>query len=164
MSIALAHDFLIRLGGAERVLAALAEIFPDAPIFTLLYDEKKTGSVFPRKKIITSRLQRLPAAVRKNYRYFLPMLPAAAEEWDFSGFDTVITSSSAFTHGAITSINTRHICYCHSPMRFAWDWTHEYLKENKISGAKHIALSIILKKIRMWDRAAADRPAGRHPR
>lgn len=158
MEIALVHDFLLRLGGAERVLKSLAQMFPTAPIYTLLYDESRVGAVFPKERITASGLQKLPSMLRKNHRYLLPLMSRAVEEWDFSKFDLVISSSSAFTHGILTPFQTRHISYFHSPMRFAWDWTHEYTKENRISGLKKIALAQILKRLRMWDAASGDRP------
>lgn len=158
MKIALVHDYLTRLGGAERVLRCLSELFPQAPIYTLLYDEAKVGAVFPKNKIIASRLQKWPAILRKRHRYLVSMLPRLVEEWDFSGFDLVITSSSAFTHGIITPTKTHHLCYYHSPMRFAWDWTHEYIHEQRIGPLRKIAIAHILKKLRMWDQTVCDRP------
>lgn len=159
MNVALIHDYLTRLGGAERVLAALAEMFPKAPIYTILYDEEKTGAVFTKEKITASELQKLPYLLRKNPKYLLPFLPRAVEEWDFSKFDLVVSSSSAFAHGIITGTKTRHVCYFHSPMRFAWDWTHEYMKEQQRPGfIKRAAAAALLKKIRMWDQASSDRP------
>lgn len=158
MKVALVHDFLTRLGGAERVLKELAELFPKAPVYTLLCDEPKVGAIFPKEKIITSSLQRLPAFVRKNHKYLIPLMPRAVEQWDFSKFDLVISSSSAFVHGILTSEKTRHLCYFHSPMRYAWDWTHEYIKEQRLDPLRRTAIAHILKKIRMWDQTAADRP------
>lgn len=157
MKVALVHDYLTRLGGAERVLASLCEIFPAAPIYTLLYDEARAGKVFPKSKIQFSRLQKLPKIARDNVRYLLPMIPRTIEDWDFSKFDLVISSSSAFTHGVLTGPQTRHISYFHSPMRFAWDWTHEYIKEQRVGLIRKIAIAHILKKIRMWDCTAASR-------
>ncbi len=139
------------------MLAALSELYPKAPIYTLLYDEEKCGEVFPKEKIITSGLQKLPSFARKNVKYLLPLVPRTVEEFDFSKFDLVISSSSAFTHGIITPPSTHHICYFHSPMRFAWDWTHEYIKEQKIGVIKKMAVAAMLKKIRMWDQSASDR-------
>ena len=155
--IALVHDFLLKLGGAERVLKVLSDMFPDAPIYTLLYDEQTVGNVFPKERIRTSKLQKLPKFIRKRQKYLLPKMPGAIEEMDFSEFDIVISSNSAFTHGIITNTDTKHICYCHSPMRYAWDWTHEYIKEQNIGKIKTAAVSILLNKIRMWDQIAADR-------
>lgn len=157
MNIALAHDFLTRLGGAERVLATLHELFPKAPIYTLLYDETNVGSVFPKKNIIPSSLQKLPQFLRKKHRYILPLMPHAVEDWDFSSFDLVISSNSAFVHGILTPPKTHHLCYFHSPMRSAWDYTHEYIKEQRIGRFRKIAIAHLLKKIRMWDQTAADR-------
>src|SRR3989344_1554421 len=158
MRVALVHDFLLRLGGAERVLAAMRELFPQAPVYTLLYNEEKVGKVFPREKIIASGLQKFPKLIRKNHRYLLPFMPRAVEQWDFSKFDVVISSNSAFAHGILTPTSTRHICYFHSPMRFAWDWTHEYAAEQKAGTLKKAAIAHMLKKIRVWDQAASDRP------
>lgn len=156
--IALVHDFLLKLGGAERVLKVLSDIFPDAPIYTLLYDKKKVGEVFPEARIHPSELQKKPAIIRKRQKYLLPYMPRAIEKLDFGAFDIVLSSSSAFAHGIITNSNTKHICYCHSPMRYAWDWTHEYIKELNPGPFKRAAIALLLKKIRMWDQIASDRP------
>lgn len=157
MKIALAHDYLTRLGGAERVLKVLAETFPEAPIYTLMHDESRTGAVFPKNRIRASGLQKFPKFARKNVRYLLPLIPRTVEDFDFSTFDLVISSSSAFMHGIITSPKTHHLCYYHSPMRFAWDWTHEYIKEQRVGIARKIATALILKKIREWDQVASSR-------
>ncbi|PKL36699.1 glycosyltransferase family 4 protein [Candidatus Peregrinibacteria bacterium HGW-Peregrinibacteria-1] len=158
MKVAIVHDFLVKLGGAERVLENLMRMFPEAPIYTMFYDHERVGDVFPMEKIRTSRLQKLPKFLRKRYRYFLGWLPRVIEEFDFSEFDVVISSNTAFAHGIITGIDTKHVCYCHSPMRYAWDWANEYKSENGISGLKLWFYQRILKKIRMWDMVAADRP------
>lgn len=158
MEVALVHDFLTRLGGAERVLQTFAELFPKAPIYTILYDESQVGAIFPKEKIISSQLQKLPAFIRKKHKYLLPLMPRAVEQWNFSKFDLVISSSSAFTHGILTPEKTRHLCYFHSPMRYAWDWTHEYIKEQHVGTLRKAAVAALLKKIRMWDQTAADRP------
>lgn len=157
MNVALVHDFLLRLGGAEKVLKTLTEMFPKAPIYTLLYDEKTAGEIFPREKIRTSRLQNYPHILKRHHRYLLPKFPRAVEEWDFSGFDFVISSSSAFAHGIITPSKTTHITYFHSPMRFAWDWYHEYKKEQKVGPVRQAAIAYFMKKIRLWDKIASSR-------
>jgi len=133
-------------------------MFPKAPIYTLLYDESKVGHIFPKEKVITSKLQKLPAFIRKRYRYLLPEMPKAIEEFDFEEFDLVISSSTAFAHGIITPIKTKHICYCHSPMRYGWDWANEYQKENNISGLKKLFYAPLMKYLRQWDFLASDRP------
>ncbi|MBI2634878.1 glycosyltransferase [Candidatus Peregrinibacteria bacterium] len=158
MKVAIIHDFLLKLGGAERVLQALAEMFPEAPIYTLLYDENAVGKVFPAKRVRTSFLQNYPDFLRKHHRYLVHKMPRAVEEFDLENFDLVISSSNAFAHGVLTPINTRHLCYCHSPMRYAWDWTNEYRKENNLRGLKGMLYAFLMKYLREWDRVSADRP------
>ncbi len=156
--VALVHDFLIKLGGAERVLKVLADMYPDAPIYTLLYDEKAVGSVFPRERIVTSSLQKYPEFIRKRHKLLFPQMPKAVEDFDFAGFDLVISSSSAYAHGIITPLETKHISYCHSPMRYAWDYTHQYMDEQNAGALKKIIAQWLLSKVRIWDSSASDRP------
>jgi len=157
MKVALVHDFLIKLGGAERVLKVLSDMYPKAPIFTLLYDEKKVGSVFSKDRVKTSFLHDYPKFLQKRYRYLIKKMPRAIEEMDFEDFDLIISSSSAFAHGLIPPVKAKHICYCHSPMRYAWDWTNEYRKDNKLKGIKGIISAHIIKYLREWDKVASDR-------
>ncbi|MBP7058554.1 glycosyltransferase [Candidatus Gracilibacteria bacterium] len=157
MKVALVHDFLVKLGGAERVLKVFADLYPDAPIYTLLYDEKACGEVFPKERVRTSFLQKLPLWLRKKQRYLFPLMPRATESLDFSGFDLVISSSNAYVHGILTPSTCKHICYCHSPMRYVWDYAHEYLDEQKLSGFKRWMTEKLIYKVRLWDQAAADR-------
>lgn len=158
MKVAIVHDFLLKLGGAERVTKVLAEMFPKAPIYTLLYDEKTVGSVFPAERVRTSFLHNYPGFIRKRYKFLTNKMPRAVEEMNFDEYDLVISSSSAYTHGIVTSLNTKHLCYCHSPMRYAWDWTNEYRKENNIGSLKNLLYAPLMKYLREWDRLAADRP------
>jgi glycosyltransferase involved in cell wall biosynthesis len=157
LKIAIVHDFLTYFGGAERVLMSLHKIYPDAPIYTLLYDEKKTRQYFPEAKIRSSFLNRLPKFIRKRKKYLLPFMPTAAETFDLRDFDIVISSSSSFAKGIITKPKTVHICYCHAPTRFLWDWHYNYLEENKIKGIKKIFILPILHYLRMWDKSVSDR-------
>lgn len=160
LKIAIIHDFLTKIGGAEKVLIKIHDIFPNAPIYTLLYDEKGTKGQFSGKgfRIIPSGLQKLPYFIRKRTKLMLSMYPRSIEEFDLSEFDIVISSSNSFAHGVITKPSTYHISYCYSPMRYAWDWHHEYLDENNIGiGLIGITIRKLLSKIRIWDRAAADR-------
>lgn len=160
MKVALVHEFLTKLGGAERVVKEFADMFPQAPIFTLFYDEANVGSVFPKERVRTSKLQKY-YKILKAPQPLLPYMSKAIESFDFSGYDLVLSSSSGFAHGIITPVDTIHICYCHSPMRYAWDYTHEYRKE-KGSGIfgklKNMLISKTLHKIREWDFIASDRP------
>lgn len=155
MKVAIAHEMLIKLGGAERVLKTLADLYPKAPLYTLLHDAKKTDSWFKDKKIHPSYLQNLYKLGIKP-KFLLSKMPKAVEQFDFSNYDVVISSSSAFAHGIKTGKNTKHICYCHSPMRYAWDYTHEYTK--KYSKFMQFLISEQLKGIRQWDYMAAGRP------
>jgi len=156
MKVALVHDFLVRLGGAERVLKVLADMYPLAPIYTLIYNEKAVKDVFPSERVRTSSLQKWSRFI--NYRALFPWMPRAVEEWDFSQYDLVISSSSAYVHGVLTPLKTRHICYCHTPMRYIWDYSHEYLDEQHIHGLTRFYLENKLSQIRMWDQVASSRP------
>lgn len=158
MKVALVHDFLVKLGGAERVLKVFADMYPKAPIHTLFYDEDKVGSVFPKERVITSGLQKYPKFIRKRYRLLLPKFPRYIEDLDLEGYDLVLSSSTAMAHGVLTSTDTKHVCYCHSPIRYAWDWTNEYREENNIKGLKMLFYAPIIKYIREWDQISADRP------
>jgi hypothetical protein len=155
--IALVHDFLTYFGGAERVLMSLHKMYPEAPIYTLLYDEKKMKQYFPDAKIRTSFLNRLPRFLRNRKKYLLPLMPTAVETFDFRDFDIVISSSSSFAKGIITKPKTTHICYCHTPTRFLWDWHYNYLEENGIKGIKKMLLLPFLHYLRMWDKSASER-------
>ncbi len=125
MRIALVHDYLNQYGGAERVLEILCEIFPDAPIYTLVYDEAATGHVFKDKEIHTSFLQKIPFA-KKHHRIFPLLMPLAIEQFELSYFDVVLSTSASFAKGVITKPNTQHINYCLTPTRFLWDRHAEY--------------------------------------
>lgn len=122
--VALVHDDLVQWGGAERVLVGLSEIFPDAPIYTSVFDKnnKELLKNFKRKKIVTSFMQKIPAW-RKLYKALVPLYPIAFEQFDFSGFDLVISQSTRFAKSIITKPTTKHISYCHTPPRFLWDLT-----------------------------------------
>ena len=157
MRVALVHDFLVKLGGAERVLKVLADLYPDAPIFTLLYDEKVCGKEFPAARVRPSFLQKAPAFLRKRQKYLLPLMSRAIESFDLSEFDLIISSNSAYAHGILMSSSAHHICYCHSPMRYAWDYTHEYLQEQNAGRFKKFIANRMMHKIRQWDSVAADR-------
>lgn len=157
VKVALVHDFLVKLGGAERVLKVFADLYPDAPIYTLLYDEAVCGKVFPAERVQTSFLQKFPAFVRKRQKYLLPFMPRAIESFDLTEFDLVISSSSAYAHGVLIPSSAQHICYCHSPMRYAWDYTHEYLAEQQATGLKKMMANWMVHHVRQWDQIAVDR-------
>lgn len=152
------HDFLVRYGGAERTLSVLAEMFPDAPIYTLFYDEARMGRHFPKERVRTSRMQWVTRLPGRLYRLLLPHMPRAFEDFSFAGFDLVISSSTAFAHGIIVPQQTTHICYCHSPARYLWDYTHAYLDDHRYGGLMRFFATRTLGKLREWDFAAGDRP------
>jgi glycosyltransferase involved in cell wall biosynthesis len=156
MKIALVHDYLIQYGGAERVLECIAEIWPYAPVYTLIYDEEKTHGIFKNKRIYTSFLQNFPYS-RKNHRVFPPLMPPAIEQFDFSQYDIVLSDSSSYAKGIITPPETLHICYCHTPMRYAWDDCQKYIDEFGFPGLVKKFIPFLMNYIRVWDRMSADR-------
>lgn len=154
--IALVHDFLTALGGAERVLMALHEIYPDAPIYTLRYSEEKTRGRFKDCDVRVAPLGQ--SWLGQSAALSLPFLPNAIETLPLSEYDIVISSSAAYSKGVVTKPETLHICYCHTPMRYVWDWTHEYAKENGYdSGIKSIPHRLITHYLRLWDQASVPR-------
>ncbi len=150
MKVALIHDWLLGLGGAERVLKILHEMFPEAPVYTFFYNKKFTGKFLSGAEIRSSFLQKF-YRLGINHKLFLPFLPIAAETFDFSAYNLVISSSIAFSKGLILKPKTKHICYCYSPTRFLWDWQNEYSKNQNwgIKTLQHF--------LRLWDKSAADR-------
>ncbi|RMD51742.1 glycosyltransferase family 4 protein, partial [Candidatus Parcubacteria bacterium] len=156
MKIALIHDHLTQNGGAEKVLEALQDIWPEAPTFTLLYDKKIMSDVFGHRDIRTSFLQNLPFSLRFP-RWLLPLMPVATERYNLKDFDVIISSSSAFSKGVITGNDSLHICYCHTPTRYLWSDTHDYIENLKAPSWVKSGLSPLLSYLRTWDRLAADR-------
>ncbi len=154
MKIALVHDYLTQYGGGERVLQVLCELFPDAPIYTLLYNEEATGKVFQGRTIHTSFLQKIPFS-RRYHRLFPLLMPLAIEQFDFSDFDTVISVSASFAKGIITKPGTRHINYCLTPTRFLWDDSHRYVAEFHYPWPVKKLLPFALTYLRLWDKEAA---------
>ncbi|MDD5749847.1 MAG: glycosyltransferase [Patescibacteria group bacterium] len=124
--IALAHDHLFQIGGAEKVLAVFADLFPKAPIFTLINNTRVSRRLLNQEKIKASYLQKIPFG-SAFFKYFLLLMPRAWEKTDLSDYDLVISSASAFVKGLSKGANTKHICYCHSPTRYLWDEKEEYI-------------------------------------
>lgn len=155
--VALVHDYLLQDGGGERVLAALQELFPAAPTFTLFYDSERAHPHFATKDIRVSGLARVPF-IRRHEAWLLPFMPMATEQMDFSGFDVVISSCSAFAKGIIVPPGTKHICYLHTPTRFLWEDRASYVNDLPLPRVVKRLLPYTLHRIRTWDRLAADRP------
>ncbi|MBM3713295.1 MAG: glycosyltransferase family 4 protein, partial [Actinobacteria bacterium] len=129
MRIAIVHDYLNQYGGAERVIEVFNELFPNAPIFTSIYNEEKLPAIFRQMNIKTSFMQRFPFLDR-HFKKYLLFYPKAIESFDLSDYDLVLSSSSAFAKGAIKDKDACHICYCYTPMRFVWDYIRYVEKEN----------------------------------
>ena len=158
MRVALVHDYLTQMGGAERVLDALLGMYPNAPIYTLIYDEGATKGMFADRDVRTSFLQKAPFA-RTQHRLYPPLMPLATEHLDVSGFDLVISSSWSFTKGVLTGPGTVHVSFCHTPLRYAWDDSHRYVDEfDAFPKVLKIFARPALTYLRLWDRAAAQRP------
>jgi glycosyltransferase involved in cell wall biosynthesis len=153
--VAIVHDYLNQYGGAERVLEALHDLFPAAPVFTSIYDPAAMPAHFRAWDIRTSWMQQLPAW-RKLFRAYFLLYPSAFESFDLNGFDLIISSSSAFAKGIIPPPGARHICYCHTPMRFAWR-TDDYTAREGFGALIRAALSILLSRVRLWDVVSAQR-------
>jgi len=153
-SVSLAHDYLLVLRGAERTFAAMAELYRDAPIFTLLYDEAGTRERFAGRAITTSFLQRL-GADQSNFRRLLPLYPIAAERLRPPRCEVVLSSSSAFAHGLTVPAGAVHVCYCHAPFRYAWYEHERALAE--VPRALRALLRAQLRWMRGWDLRASRR-------
>ena len=157
MKIALVHDWLPFMGGAERVFENFVRLYPEAPIYTTIYNKEKIEGPIRNSNIITSYLQKKDKAI-KNHRKLFPFMPTAIESFDLNDYDIVLSDSSSIAKGVITKPDTMHICYCHSPMRYAWEFSYEYA--GKMSGEgvlKKKFLSYFLTLIRIWDRVSSDR-------
>jgi len=150
--VAIIHDWLVVYGGAERVLRELLAMYPGADLFAMVdfLDDEERVKLFG-KRAKTSFIQKLPFAKTK-YRSYLPLMPVAVEQFDMSGYDLVISSSYAVAKGVLTGPDQRHICYCHSPIRYAWDLQHQYLREGGLTrGIRGVLARVILHYVRLWD-------------
>jgi glycosyltransferase involved in cell wall biosynthesis len=151
---ALIHDFLIDVRGAERVFATLCDLFPSADVFTAVYDEAGTEGRFAHRQVNTSFLQKArPNA--KTFRALLPLYPAAMEHLDLSGYDVVVSSSSAWAHGVLVDPGAVHVCYCHNPFRYAWNEREQTLAGRDL--VSRAVLGAVFHRWRQWDYIAAQR-------
>jgi len=152
--VALAHHWLLAMRGGEKVLEAIASLVPDAPIYTLLADASSLSPQLRARPIHTSFLQKVPGAVRAH-RYWLAAFPLAAESLDCTRFDVVICSDAAVAKGVRCRPDALKLCYCHSPMRYAWDLQREYVRS--LPAPVGLALVLVGPYLRRWDRNAAQR-------
>lgn len=152
MKVAIVHDWLVTYAGAERVLEQMLIAFPDADVFALVdFIPKKDRGWLLNKAVHTSFVQKMPFA-KSKYRFYMPLMMYAVEQFDLSGYDIVISSSHAVSKGVLTGPNQLHICMCYSPIRYAWDLQHQYLIESNMQkGIKSFFVRWLLHKIRIWD-------------
>jgi glycosyltransferase involved in cell wall biosynthesis len=155
VKVAIVHDWLNQMGGAEYVLEVVHELFPEAPIYTSIYWREFMPPAYRQWDIRTSFLDRWPL-VKKNHQPFLPFYPLAFEQFDLSGYDLVISIKSGFCHGVITPPTTRHLCYCLTTTRYLWSYANYRAREG-IGRVADWVLRPFLTYLRLWDRAAADR-------
>ena len=157
IKVAIVHDWLVAYAGAERVLEEIINCYPDADLFSVVdFIPKNERGFLKNKPVKTSFIQKLPFA-KKKYRTYLPFMPLAVEQFDLSGYDIVISSSHAVAKGVITGPDQLHISYVHSPMRYAWDLQHQYLKETGlVRGLQGWLAKRELHKLRMWDLRTAN--------
>jgi glycosyltransferase involved in cell wall biosynthesis len=142
--------------GGEVVLEALLEMYPEADIFTHVYDQKNVSAKINSRKIVTTFINKLPWA-KKFYQIYLPLMPLALEQLDLTDYDLVISAEAGPAKGIITAPEAVHICYCHSPMRYVWDLTWQY--QNKTNAVVRFLLAPVLHYLRSWDQISASRPS-----
>jgi glycosyltransferase involved in cell wall biosynthesis len=154
MKVAIVHDWLVNYGGAERVVESILDMYPDADIYTLVYDKRKMISHFPPEKIHTSFIQKIPGSTRL-YTKLLKFMPSAFEAFDFSEYDLVISSSSCCAKGVITPPAVPHIAYIHTPMRYAWDLFFDYRRRS--GRLTRFFMDRWIPSIRLWDYVSSQR-------
>jgi len=155
LELAIVCSWLNQYGGAERVLEVIHEMYPQAPIYTSIYWPKALPEEYRSWDIRPSFLNRLPF-IKRWHRPFLPLYPLGFESLDLRGYEVVLSVTSAFGHGVITSAETRHVCYCLTPARFLWNY-HSYVEREGLGRLGRLVLPPVLQRLRLWDRAAADR-------
>jgi len=156
MKVALVHDWLTGMRGGERVLEVFCEIYPEATILTLLHIRGATSPIIERMTIKTSFIQRLPF-VSTRYRHYLPLFPTAIEQFDLREYDLIISSSHCVAKGVIVPPHATHFCYCHTPMRYAWDMYHEYFSPQRLGFFSRKLIPLFINYMRMWDVSSSAR-------
>jgi len=153
MKVAIVHYWLVNMRGGEKVIEALLEMFPQADIFTHVYNPKAVSSLIKGKRVFTSRINRLPFA-KKFYQLYMPFMPNALLDFDLQGYDLVISSEAGPAKGVVANPNAYHICYCHSPMRYLWDMYHEYFRETNFF--VRLFMKRLIPRLRLWDAVSAN--------
>ncbi len=154
--VALVHDWLTGMRGGEKCLEVLCELFPQAPLYTLLHVRGSVSPVIEDRPIHTSFVQHLPGAATQ-YRRYLPLFPKAIESLDLTGYDLVISTSHCVSKGVSTGPGSLHICYCHTPMRYVWDQYEEYFGKDRAGASTRLAMRLAAPYLRAWDVRTADR-------
>ncbi|WP_144098580.1 glycosyltransferase [Croceicoccus sediminis] len=152
--VAIVHYWLVSMRGGERVIERMLDLFPQADIFTNVYDPAAVSEKIRSRKVTTSFIDRLPGS-RRFYQYYLPLMPMALEQLDLRGYDIVISSESGPAKGVITDPGSTHVCYCHSPMRYLWDHYHHYRAE--ANPLARIAMPVMYNRLRAWDVSSSAR-------
>ncbi|WP_461207112.1 glycosyltransferase [Clostridium sp. DL1XJH146] len=156
MKIALVHDWLPYMGGAERVLINFKEIYPEAPLYTSIYNSDRLDEKLKNIDVRTSFLQKKKKAITHHQKYF-PFMPMAFESFNLNEYELILSSSTCCAKGVITNPNTMHICYCNSPMRYGWEFYYEYASREKMNPFKKIFLKYFMNYMRIWDNVSSDR-------
>jgi glycosyltransferase involved in cell wall biosynthesis len=156
LRVAIVHYWLLNRRGGERVVEAFCELFPQADIFTLVADPEALSPALRKHKLTTSFLQKVPGS-RKLHRHMLPLYPLALEQFDLRGYDLVISSESGPAKGVLVGPDTYHICYCHTPMRYIWDFYHQYKSRSALGPLRKGIFALTAHYARIWDRLSADR-------
>ena len=158
MKVAIVQEWLVTVGGSDKVVKAILDVFPDADIYTLVAKKEVCDELgIPWGKVHTSFIQKMPLGTKKH-RAYLPLFPFAIEQFDLRGYDVVISSSHCVAKGILTKADQLHICYCHSPIRYCWDMYNEYLEESHLDkGFKSWLVRLMLHPIRQFDAIAGSR-------
>ena len=156
MKVALVHDWLTGMRGGEKVLESLCDLYPEADIYTLVHVPGAVSPAIEKHRIFTSFLQKMPFA-KEKYRYYLPLMPYAIEKFDLKGYDLVISSSHCVAKGCISSKETLHVNYCHTPMRYIWDMYDQYFNEGETGFLTKTAMRAIAPYLRKWDSKSSSR-------
>jgi glycosyltransferase involved in cell wall biosynthesis len=158
LKVAVVHEWLAGYAGSERVVEQMLQVFPQADLFALVdFLPTAQRAMLGGRAVHTSFLQNLPLA-RRFFRGYLPLMPLAVEQWDLSAYDIILSSSHAVAKGVLTKADQLHISYVHTPLRYAWDLSHEYLRQARLGwGPRGLLARALLHYLRLWDRASADR-------
>jgi glycosyltransferase involved in cell wall biosynthesis len=154
--LAIVHHWLLSMRGGEKVIEEMCQVWPDADIFTIVSRPDRISETIRAHKITNSFIQKIPKAT-SIYQNLLPLMPLAIEQFNLNQYDIVISSDTNVTKGVLTRPNTLHVCYCNTPMRYAWDMYHNYLEDPCLGRIKKWAMRLVMSRLRVWDLAASNR-------